>query len=108
LAARRERGRRVTNERGRALSSRIKPEKSMRQTVLLLALLFASGSGCVTNVPLPGPGDGRSVFVHPQTGEVRHCEDPGASAAFRGGILAANAYADCKTAAEEAGFARQR
>jgi hypothetical protein len=81
----------------------------MRRTVLFLPLLLAaSASGCVTNVPLPGPGDGRSVFVHPVTGEVKHCEDPGASAAFRGGILAANAYADCKTAAEEAGFARKR
>ena len=48
------------------------------------------------------------MYVHRQTGEVRHCENPGWTAAFRGGILAANAYADCKTAAEEQGFVRRR
>ena len=75
----------------------------------LLALLAAlTGAGCVTSVPLPGPGDGRSVFVHPVTGEVRHCENLGAVAPLRGGIAAMNAYADCKTAAEEQGFARRR
>jgi hypothetical protein len=78
----------------------------MRSAVLVLATLLSAG--CVTSVPIPGPGDGRSVFVHPVTGEVKHCEDPGLTAAFRGGILAANAYADCKTAAEEQGFVRKR
>lgn len=75
-------------------------------TILIIVTVLSSG--CVTSVPLPGPGDGTSVFVHPVTGEVKHCDNPGATAMFRGGILAANAYADCKTAAEEQGFVRKR
>jgi hypothetical protein len=79
----------------------------MIAAICLLVTLLASG--CVSSVPLPGPGDGTdAVYAHPQTGEVRHCENPGATAAFRGGILAANAYADCKSAAEEQGFVRRR
>jgi hypothetical protein len=71
-----------------------------------MAMAFA---GCVSSTPAPGPGSGNdATFVHPATGQVVHCENPGASAAVRGGILAANAYADCKTAAEEQGYMRKR
>src|SRR5262249_57456818 len=55
--------------------------------LLLLALMATLSSGCVPSVPLPGPGDGGSVFVHPVTGEVKHCEDAGMPANFRGGVL---------------------
>lgn len=78
----------------------------MRPTgILTLALLLA---GCVSSTPLPGPGDGTSVFVHPTTGAVMYCENPGGTAVFRCGMMANNAYADCKTSAEEQGYVRQR
>src|SRR5215510_2618353 len=54
--------------------------------LLLLALVATLSSGCVSSVPLPGPGDGGAVFVHPVTGEVKHCEDAGMPANFRGGV----------------------
>lgn len=82
------------------------PDKKSAALYLLVALL---ASGCVSSVPLAGPGDASdAVYAHPQTGEVRHCEKPRALGAFQGGILALNAYADCKTAAEEQGFVRRR
>jgi hypothetical protein len=78
-----------------------------RLSLLIFFLLLLSA--CVSNVPQPGPGgDSDAVYVRPQTHEIRHCDNPGMGAAFRGGILAANAYADCKTAAEEQGFVRRR
>src|SRR5215831_18262832 len=46
--------------------------------LLLLAFVATLSSGCVPSVPLPGPGDGGSVFVHPVTGEVKHCESSSA------------------------------
>ncbi len=42
----------------------------------VLTLLAALFSGCVTSAPLPGPGDGTSVFVHPITGEEMRFEMP--------------------------------
>lgn len=63
-------------------------------------------TGCVSNVPLPGPGEGRrAVFVHPQTGEIQHCETPEWMARE---IFTAIFYAMCKTTAEDQGFVRQR
>jgi hypothetical protein len=71
--------------------------------------LALSLTACISSTPAPGPGTGSdATFVHPTTGHIVHCENPGATAAVRGGILAANAYADCKTAAEEQGYVRQR
>ena len=76
--------------------------------LLLLALVATLSSGCVSTVPLPGPGDGGSVFVHPVTGEVKHCEDAGMPANFRGGVLWRRMLTpDCTTAAEEQGFVRK-
>ena len=75
----------------------------------MLGCLGLALSGCVSAVPLPGPGAGQvAVFVHPTTGVLVHCERPGWTAIYRGGILAANAYADCKSAAEADGFVRRR
>ncbi len=80
----------------------------MRDLTCLLALMSLL-TGCVSSVPLPGPGDGTgAVYAHPQRGEVRHCENPGWTSVYRGGMLAAGAYADCKSAAEEQGFVRRR
>jgi hypothetical protein len=74
--------------------------------ILALALLAA---GCLSSIPQPGPGDGMGAFyVHPTTGDVEHCKNPGATMVYRGGIAAANAYADCKTNAEEHGYVRRR
>ena len=74
----------------------------------LLALVATLSSGCVPSVPLPGPGDGGSVFVHPVTGEVKHCADAGMPANFRGGVLWRRMLTpDCTTAAEEQGFVRK-
>jgi hypothetical protein len=72
--------------------------------VILVAFFV---SGCVTNTPLPGPGDGRSVFVHPRTGEIKHCEKPSFMTGA-GGLIPESRYADCKTEAEEQGFVRER
>ena len=70
--------------------------------LVLVATLFA---GCLTSVPLPGPGDGTSVFVHPITGEVKHCADPGLPAVFRGGVLWRRMLTpDCTAAAEKQGY----
>jgi PBP1b-binding outer membrane lipoprotein LpoB len=81
-------------------------KKSAPAIVALLALFLA---GCVSRVPMPGPGEATdATFVHPTTGDVRHCENPGATMVYRGGIAAANAYADCKTNAEEQGYVRRR
>ncbi len=75
-----------------------------RGVIPLLVTLLASG--CVSSIPLPGPGEGtRAVYVHPQTGEVQHCES---ATWFNNGLLGLNAYADCKTAAEAQGFVRRR
>jgi hypothetical protein len=71
----------------------------------LLGLVAAFFAGCLTSVPLPGPGDGASVFVHPITGEVKHCADPGLPAVFRGGVLWRRMLTpDCAAAAEKQGF----
>jgi hypothetical protein len=35
-----------------------------------------------------------AVYVHPTTGDVKHRENPGATMVYRGGIAAANAYAE--------------
>ena len=76
--------------------------------LLLLALVATLSSGCVSSVPLPGPGDGGAVFVHPVTGEVKHCEDAGMPANFRGGVLWRRMLTPaCTTAAEEQGFVRK-
>lgn len=84
-------------------------DSSAMAAAVILLLMTLLAAGCVSSVPLPGPGDGSgAVYVHPQTGEVRHCENPRWTSVYRGGILAASAYADCKTAAEEQGFVRRR
>jgi hypothetical protein len=74
--------------------------------VLLVILVAFLVSGCVTNTPLPGPGDGRSVFVHPRTGEIKHCEKPSFMTGA-GGLIPESRYADCKTEAEEQVFVRK-
>ena len=84
-------------------SDAAKIKSSMRPALVILVAVLVSG--CVTNAPLPGPGDGRSVFVHPQTGEVKHCEKP-TFMSGAGGLIPESRYADCKTAAEEQGFVR--
>jgi hypothetical protein len=80
--------------------------EEVRSIVALLALL---AGGCVSSVPQPGPGDDKgAIFGHPTTGDVMHCENPGATMVYRGGGAAANAYADRKTNAEERGYVRRR
>ena len=75
----------------------------------VLTLVATLSAGCVTSVPLPGPGDGTAVFVHPITGQLKHCEDAYLPATFRGGVLWRRMLTpDCTTAAEEQGFVRER
>lgn len=77
--------------------------------VVLSLLLTCAMCGCIS--PLPSVGRGNppdAIYENPSTGELWHCENPGLTAAVRGGILAASAYADCKTAAEARGWLRRR
>ena len=62
-------------------------------------------SGCVSSVPLTGPGAASdATFVNDQA--IVHCDQPAMGGFLQGGALALKAYADCKTEAERQGFVR--
>ena len=73
--------------------------------VLWLAVLLA---GCVSPTPAPGPGEQGDAIYETPDGAVWHCENPGLSAAVRGGINAIMAYSTCKDTAEWKGWRRRR
>jgi len=107
--------RRILEGQGRNTVGTLSPSRNERAgksrkcgTVVFLSLLAFTtlSSGCVTSVPLPGAGDGTAnVFVHPITGEVKHCDTVGRPASFRGGVLWRRMLTpDCTRAAENQGF----
>jgi hypothetical protein len=83
----------------------MRPRSSGRSPFLILGAFLICG--CVTNTPRPGPGDGRSVFVHPRTGEVVHGEKP-TFLSGAGGLIPESRYADGKTEAAGAGGRAER
>ncbi len=69
-------------------------------------------AACATSAgPFPGAG-GDAVYMHPTTGDVRHCVSTVMGAAlaeeFVGGVTAGNTYADCKTALDRLGYVRDQ
>ena len=73
-------------------------------TKLFISLSLLLLTGCVSSSPMPGAGD--ATFVHPETGEVIHCDKPMAGGFLQGGFLAPMAYGECKDNAEKRGFVR--
>jgi hypothetical protein len=70
--------------------------------------------GCYTSSgPFPGhPVEGdAALYRHPKTGQTQYCVNHIARGALLGGVIggvsAGNAYADCKTALDQAGYTRE-